>query len=562
MGCASSRTQPNIETLSDTSFNGLAKNLVWLQEKSLQERYEVLDVIGKGSIGEVSVVRRKPQSHQQSISSGSNDGALAPIGGRGFGSSSGKERRYAMKTIYVSRMTKARLQEFENEVAILQRLHHPNIIHLREVFLHKRQIYMLMDLCTGGQLNTRKYTEDQVCSVVTQILRALAYMHDSVGICHRDLKMENIMLESPDDPLVVKLIDFGLSQVFARGEALKTIVGTVYTMAPEVLLGSGYTQQSDIWSVGVIAFYLLCGEYPFLRDEKDFNDEDLVQRLVTGRFEFAHPLWLAVTQEGRDLVINLLRLTPGFRWSAKRALSHCRQWEDAVQRGAYENMQRLLAVGSDRAAANGNGAGTVPGSGANSSEGAREGRPWSAATREHASNVDVKIATSIRSFAGYGELKKAALMITAFQLEKEELHHLKAAFLEIDTEENGVITYPELQAVLRKQGVDDAEIERLFASMYQDRSGLCSYMEFLAATLEARGFIEEDRLLETFQRLDVDNSGYISRANLKVLMGPLYPEAMLDAMMKEGDPMNTGGSDVGTDIDESSVGTPTRQLFT
>jgi len=238
-----------------------------------------------------------------------------------------------MKTFRIdSKVDKSRLKEFGNEVSVLQKLHHPNIIRLREVFVFEKKIYMMMDLCTGGHLNVRSFSEFETCSIVKQILRALAYMHDSIGICHRDLKMENVMIESAKGPPIVKLIDFGMSQMLSKLDPLKALIaGTVYTIAPEVLLGSQYTKKADLWSVGVIAFYLLSGDYPFLREEKDFDNEDLVERLVTGRFEFSNSKWNEVTNEAKLLVINLLRVCQNFRWSAKHSLDHCNQWKKALE---------------------------------------------------------------------------------------------------------------------------------------------------------------------------------------------------------------------------------------
>ncbi|CAM9314966.1 unnamed protein product, partial [Hapterophycus canaliculatus] len=151
----------------------------------------------------------------------------------------------------------------------------------------------------GGQLNDRSFTESQICTVMSQVIRALVYMHETAKICHRDLKMENIMLESSDDPLVVKLIDFGLSKVFTEGDKMRTACGTVYTMAPEVLTGAGYTQKADLWSAGVIAFVLLSGSFPFLKDEADLNDKVKGNGYLAKRaVPFAPSTWKGWSRKG------------------------------------------------------------------------------------------------------------------------------------------------------------------------------------------------------------------------------------------------------------------------
>ncbi|CAM9412546.1 unnamed protein product, partial [Laminaria digitata] len=369
---------------------GLSRSLAWIQEKNFEDKFEVVKVIGQGSIGEVSIVRKKSLStsqHGHSSNNLSRDSTfvelhdVAVVGGKerasSVDSSRGErggvmsipsplrgsplqDRLYAMKSIHVNRLSKSRVEEFENEVNILQRLHHPNIIQLREVFYYKKKIYMCMTLCngegvgcfsssytllkparlnherqsppasldapcmsTGGQLNERCFDESEVCSIMSQVVRALVYMHETAMICHRDLKMENIMLESKDGPLVVKLIDFGLSKVFTEGDKMRTACGTVYTMAPEVLSGAGYTQKADLWSAGVIAFMLLCGSFPFLKDEADLNDKDKVEQLAQARYLFTDTSWKRVSAGGKGFVRGMLKKQPGYRWTAREALDHC-----------------------------------------------------------------------------------------------------------------------------------------------------------------------------------------------------------------------------------------------
>ncbi|CAM9994879.1 unnamed protein product, partial [Hapterophycus canaliculatus] len=117
-------------------------------------------------------------------------------------------------------------------------------------------------------LGARTYTEAQAAAVVRQVLSAILHAHQK-GICHRDLKFENILWESKADDAQIKLIDFGMSARFQEGMPMNERVGTVYTMAPEVLQGE-YTKQADLWSVGCITFHLIAGEPPFeCEDEVD-----------------------------------------------------------------------------------------------------------------------------------------------------------------------------------------------------------------------------------------------------------------------------------------------------
>jgi calcium-dependent protein kinase len=159
-------------------------------------------------------------------------------------------------------------QRFHNEVNALKMLDHPNIIKLFEVYKDDSQVYLVQELCSGGELfdfivDKEFLTEDVAAKIFKQIMQAIMYCHKN-RICHRDLKPENFMLKSKDGDIEVKLIDFGLSRSFmsfgnSGKEKLKrmtTKAGTLFFMAPEVL-SMNYNNKCDIWSAGVILYIML-----------------------------------------------------------------------------------------------------------------------------------------------------------------------------------------------------------------------------------------------------------------------------------------------------------------
>lgn len=170
---------------------------------------------------------------------------------------------YAMKSIHLSRVTdESFVSELKNEIDILKKLDHPHIVRAIETFEHKNQIFIVMELCEGGDLYSRDpYTEEETARVVSSVLNAVAYMH-SRNVAHRDLKFENILFVNESRTSEVKLIDFGLSSVYGDHAQLTEGVGTIYTMAPEVLKGN-YSSSADLWSIGVIAYMLLSSQMPF-----------------------------------------------------------------------------------------------------------------------------------------------------------------------------------------------------------------------------------------------------------------------------------------------------------
>ena len=156
---------------------------------------------------------------------------------------------YAVKTIRLDvlrKQGKAKAHSIDTEIDILKTLDHPNVIKLYEIWDDERAIYLVMELCTGGELyeyvNSAQYTERQACNIFHSIVKAIHYCHSN-GIAHRDLKLENFLFESREPGAHIKLIDFGLSAKYAAGKAgrdtgilrMTSLVGTSYYVAPEML---------------------------------------------------------------------------------------------------------------------------------------------------------------------------------------------------------------------------------------------------------------------------------------------------------------------------------------
>ena len=153
------------------------------------------------------------------------------------------------------------------EAKLLQKVDHPNIIKLKEVFEDEKYLHLVTELCTGGELFDRiiaktqseegHYSEHDAAEVVKSILEGIGYCHDVKHICHRDLKPENFLFKSTDEHAQIKIIDFGLSrhETFnnpnSAPQKMKTKVGTPYYVAPEVLK-KDYDKSCDMWSIGVI----------------------------------------------------------------------------------------------------------------------------------------------------------------------------------------------------------------------------------------------------------------------------------------------------------------------
>ena len=158
------------------------------------------------------------------------------------------------------------------EPEMLSRLQHPNIVRLREYFIHRDQLIMVLDYISGGDLkgaleSGRVFTQDEVRKLIHSMASALAFAHER-NIVHRDIKMANIMLEDSDGQLRFILTDFGIGRVAEGVQDRPNTGGTYLFMAPEQFRGRP-VPQSDLWAVGVVAYYLLSGKMPFQGESLD-----------------------------------------------------------------------------------------------------------------------------------------------------------------------------------------------------------------------------------------------------------------------------------------------------
>lgn len=214
------------------------------------------------------------------------------------------------------------LDDVLKEAEMLRSLRHSNIIHLEDIFENESNIFLVMELSLGGDLfdrlfSKKYYKEDEARKVMKQILDAIAFLHSN-NVAHRDLKPENILLISRDSDVDVKITDFGLAKKLGENGKLKTICGTPQYFAPEVLqrknfeLGSGfYSLEADMWSLGVMLYVLLCGQYPFNTNAN----------ITKGQYTFESPIWNKVSIEAKTLISQLLVVEASQRLTAKQALN-------------------------------------------------------------------------------------------------------------------------------------------------------------------------------------------------------------------------------------------------
>ncbi|CAD5219528.1 unnamed protein product [Bursaphelenchus okinawaensis] len=282
-------TLPTTSGVSPMSPNGMNGNS---STCSLYDQYEIREVLGTGAFSRVNLAECR-----------FDPGHLV-----------------AVKCID-KKALKGKEESLENEIKVLRRLRHPNIVQLYDTFEEKGYVYLVMELVTGGELFDRivakgSYTERDASNLIRQVLEAVAFMHDN-GVVHRDLKPENLLYYNNDEESKIMISDFGLSKTEESG-IMATACGTPGYVAPEVLQQKPYGKAVDVWSIGVIAYILLCGYPPFY----DENDANLFAQIIKGEYEFDSPYWDDISDSAKDFISHLMCCDPSKRYSCGNALEH------------------------------------------------------------------------------------------------------------------------------------------------------------------------------------------------------------------------------------------------
>ncbi|GAA6030468.1 hypothetical protein JCM8097_006162 [Rhodosporidiobolus ruineniae] len=233
---------------------------------------------------------------------------------------------YACKVIN-KRLMAGREHMIRNEIAVLKSISqgHTNIVTLWDYFETQNNLYLVTDLCQGGELFDRicaksYFLEEDAAKLVRTVMGAVEYLHQH-GIVHRDIKPENLLYRSKDEESDLLLADFGLSKVMddQQFSALTTTCGTPGYMAPEIFKKLGHGKPVDIWAMGVVTYFLLCGYTPFDRD----NQVDEIQAICSADYAFEpEEYWTGVSDTARDFINRCLVIDQSKRMTASEALAH------------------------------------------------------------------------------------------------------------------------------------------------------------------------------------------------------------------------------------------------
>ena len=219
------------------------------------------------------------------------------------------------------------------EINVLKKMHHPNIVKLFSVVNTDRQLYIIMEYIRGKELYqhlllNKKLPEKEACFLYHQIISGIEYLQE-IKVAHRDLKAENLLIEKDE----LKIIDFGLSNNYSNDsyQLLSTVCGSPCYAAPEMLSGKMYKGGPvDVWSSGIILYYMLCGNLPF----NDTSEDTLFKKICKGKFDKPK-----VSKDAVDLINKILNIDPQKRIKVKEIKKH--PWMKINTEGNIDNTRGL-----------------------------------------------------------------------------------------------------------------------------------------------------------------------------------------------------------------------------
>lgn len=417
------------------------------KRQDVDDIYEVLQVIGHGSLCEVYKIKRRgdriggslrkrskqkslqrllfvtsPNQSQQPYSESSRATRLARTKSTPnlFSQAvNDNDHVYALKVVNLKNVVGGweAIDQLKNEIELLKTLDHPYIIKAFETFQSREEISIVMELCAGGNLYSRlPYTERQVARVVTQVLSAVNYMH-AQGIVHRDIKMENIIFESIQSEAAIRLIDFGLSKKYATSQPLlKERVGTIYSMSPETMRGE-YGMQADLWSIGVCTFTMLSGgDKPF----EGKTPKDIITKVLKAKYSFKDEVWESISDGAKAFQRGLLVCQPERRMTAEEALNH--EW--LVSSMSLQKAPSEASIDFD--------------------------------VKQCAMNTMIE-------YASMNNFKRMVLNVIANRAQTSVILKLRRIFEDLDDRHNGTITLDQfIVAFSDLPGIDEDKLRRIF----------------------------------------------------------------------------------------------------
>jgi len=253
-------------------------------------------------------------------------------------------------------------------------------------------------------------------------------------------------------------------------------------MAPEVLKNN-YTSKADVWSIGVLTYMLLSSQMPFYGRKR----REITKKISKSTYDFKGRRWAAISSQAKDFVKELLKQDPSERPTAEEARKSL--WVNARQ-SSFSSVRTSESM--------------------------------------------TAVHKSLQHYSTLRTLQKLALMVIAHKSTSEDIGYLRKAFKRYNSS-NGAINLAEFKKCLSVHEYSDEYMEYLFRQVDLDGTGEIKYTEFLAATIESTGLITEEHLAEAFDRLDHNDTGFITVDSLKAVLGDEVSSNYVEGIIAESD---------------------------
>lgn len=363
-------------------------------------------------------------------------------------------------------------QEVINEIEVLKKIDHQNIMKIFEIYDSEKEYYLVTEFCEGGELfdiiqKAGHLEEEFAATLMYQIFSAVFYCH-CINIIHRDLKPENILLEKEmkNGYSRIKIIDFGTAKIFEKNSIQRRVIGSRYYIAPEVL-SKKYNEKCDLWSCGVILYIMLSGVPPFWGD----TSEEIFEKIKIGEYEMFGKEWGKVSLHAKDLIRQLLVKDPAKRISAEEALNH--EWFKK-----FNVKENLCYIKNDKI---------------------------------------LKLLSNVKKYKPDKVLQQAAIAYLVHNNPQlEEVQEACKMFVKIDKNNDGSIVKEEFVNGLKEYfTIQDGEnfeneLDEIFDIIDADCSGYIEYEEFVRAAICKEKFLDPVILDFAFKYFDKDSSGEIT----------------------------------------------------
>ena len=458
----------NIGTINETLTSVSVSSKLFINEidYSPERKYKLISNIGQGSYGNVYLAYNIFTNE-----------------------------KVAIKKIYKT-YDEVTEEEIINEIEILKKLNHPDIVKILEFYKTEQAYYIVSEYCSGGELfdKVEKHlSENQISVIFKQILSGLSYLHSN-NIVHRDLKLENILISdkeyvpiTQEEYLDIKIIDFGNAKHFEKSIHDNSIVGSTYYIAPETFeKKSG--KESDLWSAGVILYMLVVGSPPFGGD----SDKMIISSVKKGVYSKNNSRWKKASPEVKDLIEKLLISDPRKRLSAKEALEH--KWFKTFHSNAlYYNISK---------------------------------------------NEILKCIQNLLSYDISNKFQELVLAYIVHNMPK--INQTKIAiqlFKLVNTNEDGKLQKSELKKTLLYFVSEEYLInfDKIFDLLDSENRGYIEYCEFLRASLDRKNIITEENLKNAFCFFDKENKGFFEEEQMKSFFEGKISEQLCHLIFEEID---------------------------